>query len=102
MAAGAGISPPFAILEGSYNNNKDNGSTIEDEGLDDVENLKQSTIAKPPRHISVVRHSMSSAALCLSAGLVTLAVFSLVHFEFLQTGSMCCIQCVLLLNFSLE
>lgn len=66
MAAGAGISPPFAILEGSYNNNKDNGSTIEDESLDDVENLKQTTIAKPPRHMSVVRHSMTSAEICFS------------------------------------
>lgn len=69
MAAGAGISPPFAILEGGYNNNKDNGSTIEDESLDDVENLKQTTIAKPPRHISVVRHSMSSTAIPFSADL---------------------------------
>lgn len=62
MAAGAEFSPPFAVLEGSYN--KDNASIIKDENLDNGDNLKQTSNNKPPRHISVVRHSMSSLSLC--------------------------------------
>ncbi|XP_021863184.1 probable protein phosphatase 2C 27 [Spinacia oleracea] len=59
MAAGAEFSTTFTIIEGSYN--KENASKIkDDECLDD---LKQTSNAKPPRHISVVRHSMGSITL---------------------------------------
>ncbi|CAO2833708.1 unnamed protein product [Amaranthus hypochondriacus] len=63
MAAGAEFSPTFPILEANCNNNKEIESKIKDEGFDDGENLKQTSNAKPPRHISVVRHSMSSITL---------------------------------------
>ncbi|KAL2895224.1 putative protein phosphatase 2C 27 [Bienertia sinuspersici] len=65
MAAGAEFSPAFTILEGSFN--KENASNLKDECLDDGDSLKQASNAKPPRHISVVRHSMSSITLCPTA-----------------------------------
>ncbi|XP_021746933.1 probable protein phosphatase 2C 27 [Chenopodium quinoa] len=65
MAAGAEFSPTFTIIESSYN--KEN-KIKDDECLDD---LKQTTNAKPPRHISVVRHSMSSITLSPPAALET-------------------------------
>lgn len=60
MAAGTELSPSYALLEGGYN--KDNVSVVEDES-DDSDNLKQVTNGKPPRHLSIVRHNISSAAL---------------------------------------
>ncbi|KAK9748472.1 hypothetical protein RND81_02G059900 [Saponaria officinalis] len=75
MAAGAEFSPPYAILESSLNSNsKDNNSNtnvgpkLKGENLDDGDGvLNQTSNAKPPRHISLVRHSMSSFALCAPA-----------------------------------
>ncbi|KMT19255.1 hypothetical protein BVRB_1g014370 [Beta vulgaris subsp. vulgaris] len=62
MAAGAEFSPTFTVLEGSYN--RENASKIKDDCLDDTDVSKETSNAKPPRHISVVRHSMSSITLC--------------------------------------
>ncbi|XP_074279158.1 putative protein phosphatase 2C 27 [Silene latifolia] len=72
MAAGAEFSPPYAILESGFSNSKDNNnsnvvSTLKDVNLDDSDNVNQLSNAKPPRHISLVRHSMSSFALCATA-----------------------------------
>lgn len=61
MAAGTDFSPPFAILEGGYN--KDNVSAMEDENSENSDNLKQLTNGKPPRDLSVMRHSVSTARL---------------------------------------
>ncbi|GAB4833029.1 hypothetical protein Ancab_007052 [Ancistrocladus abbreviatus] len=61
MAAGADFSPPFTILEGGYN--KENPSVNKDEGTDFMGNLIQRSNGKPPRHISIVRHCVSSARL---------------------------------------
>ena len=58
MAAGTDFSPPFTVLEGSYS--KDNLLAKEDEISENSENLKQITFGKPPRHLSIVRHCISS------------------------------------------
>ncbi|KAM7513977.1 hypothetical protein LguiA_003560 [Lonicera macranthoides] len=57
MAAGADVSPPFTLVEGGYSN--DNMSAIEDEISQNSDNMKR----KLPRHLSVVRHCISSATL---------------------------------------
>lgn len=61
MAAGMDLSPPFTILEGGYN--KDNVSTTEDQSSENLNKLKQMTNGKPPRHLSIARHSISSMRL---------------------------------------
>ncbi|KAJ7966985.1 putative Protein phosphatase 2c [Quillaja saponaria] len=64
MAAGMDFPPPFTILEG-----KDNVSVMEDENSGHSNNLKQITNGKPPRHMSVIRHSMSSTRLLAATDL---------------------------------
>ncbi|KAF5462255.1 hypothetical protein F2P56_018277 [Juglans regia] len=66
MAASMDFSPLFVILEGGQNN-KDNVSTVEDQTSEN--NLKQITNWKPPRHLSVTCHSMSSKRLLATAEL---------------------------------
>nr|GEZ30156.1 probable protein phosphatase 2C 27 [Tanacetum cinerariifolium] len=61
MAASTEFSRGYVILEGGLS--KDNASVGEDEILQNSDRLKQMGIRKPPRHISGVRHSMSSATL---------------------------------------
>lgn len=57
-------SPPITILEGDdYNKDNDN----DDDKLGDFNNLKPTTIGKPPRHASSLRHSLSSNRLKLAA-----------------------------------
>lgn len=69
MATDTEISHTFSVLEGSYNN-KDNTPTSNNEIQVKSEELKQSC-GKPPRHLSTVRHSISSAMLVASADLVS-------------------------------
>ncbi|XP_021284306.1 probable protein phosphatase 2C 27 [Herrania umbratica] len=64
MAAGMDFSPPFTIIEGGYS--KDNVADMERENLD---NVKQVSLGKPPRHLSVMRHCVSSARLIAEANL---------------------------------
>lgn len=61
MAAGTEFSPAYAMLEGGFN--KDIVSMVEDELSQNSDRLKQMAIRKPPRHLSVVRHSISTATL---------------------------------------
>lgn len=57
-------SPPITRLEGDdYNKDNDN----DDDKLGDFNNLKPTTIGKPPRHASSLRHSLSSNRLKLAA-----------------------------------
>lgn len=70
MAAGMDLSPPFTILEGGYN--KDNVSTTEDQSSENLNKLKQMTNGKPPRHLSIARHNISSMRLLGSPDLVSL------------------------------
>ncbi|KAK9270413.1 hypothetical protein L1049_025992 [Liquidambar formosana] len=67
MAAGTDFSPPFTILEGGYN--KSNVLAVEDENSENSDNLKQMTNGKPPRHLSVMRHYVSSARILGAADL---------------------------------
>lgn len=55
MAAGTDFSPTFTVLEGG--NNKDNVFVRKDEISENSDDLKQMTTGRPPRHVSVVRHS---------------------------------------------
>lgn len=57
-------SPPITRLEGD-DYNKDNND--DDDKLGDFNNLKPTTIGKPPRHASSLRHSLSSNRLKLAA-----------------------------------
>ncbi|ERN17166.1 hypothetical protein AMTRI_Chr09g33790 [Amborella trichopoda] len=67
MAAGTDLSPPFALLEGGYD--KEKGSSSDEEGSGAHENLKQMMVGKPPRHISCMRHCVSTARLATAAEL---------------------------------
>ncbi|KAF8406724.1 hypothetical protein HHK36_008816 [Tetracentron sinense] len=61
MAAETNYSPPYTALDCRYS--KDNVSAMEDQNSETLENLKQLKIGKPPRHLSVMRHCMSSVPL---------------------------------------
>jgi hypothetical protein len=69
MAAGMDFSPPITLLEGGCN--RDNVSTMEDQSSENLNNLKQITNGKPPRHLSIMRHSVSSMKLQATADLVS-------------------------------
>lgn len=70
MAAHMDFSPPFAIIEGGYT--KDNVSDMENEKLD---NEKQVSLGKPPRHLSIMQHCVSSGRLIAETNLVCLIPF---------------------------
>jgi protein phosphatase 2C family protein 2/3 len=67
------FSTPITILEGD-DYNKDNAFKVihdddnnDDEKLEDYNNLKPTTIGKPPRHASSLRHSLSSTRLMVAS-----------------------------------
>ncbi|CAA2964947.1 probable phosphatase 2C 27 [Olea europaea subsp. europaea] len=59
MAAGTDFSPLFTTVEGDYNSD-DNVAAAEKDGIDD---LRKSSNGKPPRNLSVARHSMNTTTL---------------------------------------
>lgn len=63
------FSLPYTLLEGGYN--KDNVSAMDDETSENLNSIKQNTNGKPPRHLSVVRHTMGSIRLLATADLVS-------------------------------
>lgn len=65
MAAGMDFSPPYRLVEGGYN--KDNVSAMEDKASDNLNNIRQMSNGKPPRHLSAMRHSVSSIKLLATA-----------------------------------
>ncbi|XP_054818510.1 probable protein phosphatase 2C 27 [Prosopis cineraria] len=70
MVAGMDFSPPFTIIEGTQGSyNKDNASIMEEEKSRDLNKVKQTTIGKPPRNLSLLRHSISSNRLQTAADL---------------------------------
>lgn len=76
MAAGAEFSPTFAMLEGRYGG-KENGSSAGAEDPETPEDMKELNAGKPPRHLSVIRHCVSTAHFVDSTDLVCfLDVFS--------------------------
>lgn len=67
MAAGMDFPHQFGLIDGSYN--KDNVSAMENQNLENLDNVKQATHRKPPRHISAVRNCVGSARLLDEANL---------------------------------
>ncbi|XP_071733976.1 probable protein phosphatase 2C 27 [Rutidosis leptorrhynchoides] len=61
MAAGIEFSPAYVMLEGGFD--KDNVAIADDEISHNSDQLKRMANRKPPRHLSGVRHSMSTATL---------------------------------------
>ncbi|PON89902.1 Protein phosphatase [Trema orientale] len=62
MSAGTDYTPPLSIVGGSYRNV--NVTVMRDDKSETQEVLKESpNIGKPPRHVSAIRHSVSSAQL---------------------------------------
>nr|XP_043636982.1 probable protein phosphatase 2C 27 [Erigeron canadensis] len=61
MAAGTDFSPSYVIVEDGFNNN-DISSGVEEKSQN-LDNLNQVAVRKPPRHLAVVRHSISTATL---------------------------------------
>ncbi|XP_010909291.1 probable protein phosphatase 2C 27 isoform X1 [Elaeis guineensis] len=62
MPAGAEFSPPFTMLEGTYGG-KENGSSAAGEDPETPEGMKETKAGKPPRHLSVIRHCVSTSRL---------------------------------------
>ena len=69
MVPGTDTSPYFTALDGGVC--KENVFSMEDEDREASENSGQAKIGKPPRNISVMRHSMSQAMLPGTAELVS-------------------------------
>ncbi|XP_024017656.1 probable protein phosphatase 2C 27 [Morus notabilis] len=61
MAAGTEFPPPLSLVDGNYR--KVNITITKDEKPETLETIKEPTLGKPPRHISSIRHSVSSAQL---------------------------------------
>ena len=59
MAAGAGLSPTFTMLDGAYRS-KENVSSINSEDPGTLEGLKEMKVGKPPRQLPVIRHCVST------------------------------------------
>lgn len=75
MAADTQCSPLFADLEGKYSKDNDGVSVVKDENSDNDNELKQTVNGKPPRHLSVVRHSVSTTTLFSSTDLLVSSLF---------------------------
>lgn len=71
MAAGANFSSPFTNVEGGYSNDSSEVSVVRGGMLENSDDSKQTLNGKPPRHISVVRHSISSTTLVSPTELVS-------------------------------
>lgn len=69
MAAGTDLSSPFALLDVGYS--KTNVSAMEDENSNNSDNSKQFSNGKPPRHLAVMRHCVSSARLLAASDFVS-------------------------------
>lgn len=69
MAAGTDYPPSLSILDGSYR--KGNVTVVRDEKSETFEIMKQPNVGKPPRHISGIRHCVSSAQLAPATEVVS-------------------------------
>lgn len=69
MAASAEFSLPFTMIEGRYGG-KENGSSAAGEDPETPEDMKETKAGKPPRHLSVIRHCVSTTRLADSTDLV--------------------------------
>ncbi|QCE16775.1 probable protein phosphatase 2C 27 isoform X1 [Vigna unguiculata] len=64
MPVGMNLPPPFTVIE-----DKDSAFPMEDDKSGDLDNLKPMTKGKPPRHVSSLRHSVSTTRLMAVADL---------------------------------
>ncbi|KAK1416500.1 hypothetical protein QVD17_32291 [Tagetes erecta] len=67
MAAGTGFSRSCVIVEDGFSNNNVQSEMEERSQNSNSEQLSQLDVAKPPRHLSVVRHSVNTATLMTSS-----------------------------------
>ncbi|THU65679.1 hypothetical protein C4D60_Mb05t06180 [Musa balbisiana] len=69
MAASTEFPPPMVMLDGKYGS-KENGSLIVggSEDLNTSEGRKDVKVGKPPRHLSVIRHTVGLVGLDLNLG----------------------------------
>lgn len=70
MAAGDDYPPSLSMLDGSYR--KGNVTVVRDEKPKSFEIIQQSSIGKPPRHNSAIRHCVSSVQLAPATEVVSL------------------------------
>lgn len=75
MAPGTEVSPPLTMLDRNLRS-QDNGSSLggDKEDSESSASSKSTRVQKPPRHLSVIRHSASTARLGFDLG--TLALLS--------------------------
>ncbi|PRQ19321.1 putative protein-serine/threonine phosphatase [Rosa chinensis] len=73
MAAGMDFSPPTTIFEGVCYN--DNMSALEDDD-ENINGLNHIANGKPPRHLSVMRHSLSSMRMLAPEDLLEVGVLA--------------------------
>lgn len=71
MAAGTEFSRPFTNVESDYSNDSSEVSEVKDVVCDNSEELKGTLNGKPPRHVSVVRHSLRTGAFLSPSELVS-------------------------------
>ncbi|KAH6786647.1 Protein phosphatase 2C family protein [Perilla frutescens var. hirtella] len=62
MVADTELSHPFTNVESGYSNDSSEVSEVKDVISDNSEELNQTLNGKPPRHLSVVRHSLITGA----------------------------------------
>lgn len=75
MAGDDDCSHQFTDIEGDCSRDNGEVSVVKDEISENGGDLKQSLKGKPPRHLSFVRHSMSTAALGSPTDLVVNTYF---------------------------
>lgn len=70
MAGGTDYPPPLSVVDGNYR--KVNVTVTKDEKSEEIlDTIKEPSLGKPPRHISSIGHSVSSAQLNHASELVS-------------------------------
>lgn len=72
MAGDTYSTPPVTNDKGCYSENDHKGSVLSEDISENIEEGKQIVSMKPPRHLSVVRHSISTITLVSPTDFVSL------------------------------
>ncbi|GFP78957.1 probable protein phosphatase 2c 27 [Phtheirospermum japonicum] len=80
MAADTDYTPPFTNIESGYSKDGTEVSIVKGETLENTGESKQTVNGKPPRHLSVVRHSISTATLVSPSDLDSCAGLTGINF----------------------
>lgn len=75
MAGDADSSPEFSDIGGDYSEDNGEVSLVKEETSENENESRQTPNGKPPRHLSVVRHSMITATIVSPADLVVNTYF---------------------------